>query len=152
MRAMLSAMILATLAAIASAAITAHQIPPTGWTVEGVVVKVVDGDTVDIEIRQVVRVRLDQCWAPETKIDDRVPKEKQAAEKRAGIESKEHLKQLADGKEVVLHVPIGTNLKDSLTLNRVVGTVWLDGSEKSLNEIQVETGHATKEKREELRK
>lgn len=97
-------------------------------------------------------VRLDQCWAPESKIDDRLPKEKQAAEKAAGIASKEHLKQLADGKEVVLHVPIGTNLKDSLTLNRVVGTVWLDGSEKSLNEIQVESGHATKEKREELRK
>ena len=146
------AFILVIIAALASCTITAHQIPPTGWTVKGVVVKTIDGDTVDIEIRQVVRVRLDQCWAPESKIDDRLPKEKQAAEKRAGIESKEHLKQLADGKEVVLHVPIGTNLKDSLTLNRVVGTVWLDGADKSLNEIQVESGHATREKREELRK
>ena len=140
------------LACVASCTITAHQIPPkTGWTVRGVVVKTVDGDTLDIEVRQVVRVRLDQCWAPESKIDDRLPKEKQAAEKQAGIASKEHLKQLADGKEVVLHVPIGTNLKDSLTLNRVVGTVWLDGAEKSLNEIQVESRHATKEKREELK-
>lgn len=146
------AFILIIIAVLASCTITAYQIPPTGWTVKGVVVKTIDGDTVDIEIRQVVRVRLDQCWAPESKIDDRLPKEKQAAEKRAGIESKEHLKQLADGKEVVLHVPIGTNLKDSLTLNRVVGTVWLDGAEKSLNQIQVEAGHATREKREELRK
>lgn len=146
------AFILFILAALASCTITANQIPPIGWTVKGIVVKTIDGDTVDIEIRQVVRVRLDQCWAPESKIDDRLPKEKQAAEKRAGIESKEHLKQLADGKEVVLHVPIGTNLKDSLTLNRVVGTVWLDGANKSLNEIQVESGHATREKREELKK
>ncbi len=98
------AFILFIIAALASCTITAHQIPPTGWTVKGVVVKTVDGDTVDIEIRQVVRVRLDQCWAPESKIDDRLPKEKQAAEKQAGIASKEHLKQLADGKEVVLAV------------------------------------------------
>lgn len=45
-----------------------------------------------------------------------------------------------------------TEPKDSLTLNRVVGTVWLDGADKSLNEIQVESGHATREKREELKK
>lgn len=140
------------LACVASCTITAHQIPPeTGWTVRGVVVKTVDGDTIDIEVRQVVRVRLDQCWAPESKIDDRLPKEKQAAEKAAGIASKEHLKQLADGKEVVLHVPIGINLKDSLTLNRVLGTVWLKGSDKSLNQLQVEGGFATREKREELK-
>ena len=140
------------LACVASCTITAHQIPPeTGWTVRGIVVKTVDGDTIDIEVRQVVRVRLDECWAPESKIDDRLPKEKQAAEKQAGIASREHLKQLADGKEVVLHVPIGTNLKDSLTLNRVLGTVWLKDSNKSLNQIQVEAGHATKEKRGELK-
>ena len=153
MRAMLTAMILATLAALASAAITAHQIPPTGWTVKGQVVSCVDGDTVDVSVTTIVRVRLIDCWCPESKIDKRLPEEKRQAEKQAGIAAKRHLESLALGKDVVLHVPVkSSEVKDVLTMNRVLGTVWLDGSEKSLNEIQVETGHATREKRQELKK
>lgn len=146
------AFIFTIIAALASCTITAHQIPPTGWTVKGQVVNCVDGDTVDVSVTTIVRVRLIDCWAPESKIDKRLPEDQRRAEKQAGQAAKKHLESLALGKDVVLHVPIGTNLKDSLTLNRVVGTVWLEGSEKSLNEIQVEAGHATKEKREELKK
>lgn len=145
--------ILVIIAALASCTITAHQIPPTGWTVKGKIVNVVDGDTVDISVTTIVRVRLIDCWCPESKIDKRLPEEKRRAEKQAGIAAKKHLEELALGKEVVLHVPVkSAELKDVLTMNRVLGSVWLDGDDKSLNQIQVETGHATREKREELKK
>lgn len=142
---------------IATGVITAHVIPeeppPTGWTVKGQVVNVVDGDTADISVTTIVRVRLIDCWCPESKIDKRLPEDQRKAEKQAGIAAKKHLESLALGKDVVLHVPVkSAELKDVLTMNRVLGTVWLDGAEKSLNEIQVEAGHATKEKREELKK
>ena len=147
------AFILFIIAALASCTITAHQIPPTGWTVKGQVVNCVDGDTVDVSVTTIVRVRLIDCWCPESKIDKRLPEEKRQAEKQAGIAAKKHLEELALGKEVVLHVPVNSSeLKDVLTMNRVLGTVWLDGAQKSLSEIQVEAGHATKEKREELKK
>lgn len=147
------AFIFTIIAALASCTITAHELPPTGWTVKGELVNVVDGDTVDVSVTTIVRVRLIGCWCPESKIDKRLPEEKRQAEKQAGIAAKKHLEELALGKDVVLHVPVrSAELKDVLTMNRVLGAVWLDGSEKSLNEIQVEAGHATKEKREELRK
>ena len=147
------AFILVIIAALASCTITASQIPPTGWTVKGQVVNCVDGDTVDVSVTTIVRVRLIDCWCPESKIDKRLPEDQRKTEKQAGIAAKKHLEELALGKEVVLHVPVNSSeLKDVLTMNRVLGTVWLDGAEKSLNEIQVESGHATKEKREELKK
>lgn len=147
------AFIFTIIAALASCTITAHQIPPTGWTVKGQVVNCVDGDTVDISVTTIVRVRLIDCWCPESKIDKRLPEDQRKAEKQAGQAAKKHLENLALGKNVVLHVPVkSAELKDVLTMNRVLGTVWLDGAEKSLNEIQVETGHATREKRGELRK
>ena len=147
------AFILFIIAALASCTITAQQIPPTGWTVKGEVVNVIDGDTVDVSVTTIVRVRLIDCWCPESKIDKRLPEDQRKAEKQAGIAAKKHLEELALGKEVVLHVPVNSSeLKDVLTMNRVLGTVWLDGAEKSLNEIQVESGHATREKREALKK
>lgn len=147
------AFIFTIIAALASCTITAHQIPPTGWTVKGQVVNCVDGDTVDISVTTIVRVRLIDCWSPESKIDKRLPEDQRQAEKQAGQAAKKHLEELALGKDVVLQVRVkSAELKDVLTMNRVLGTVWLDGAEKSLNEIQVEAGHATKEKREELRK
>lgn len=135
------------------AIISPEEPPPTGWTVKGQVVNCVDGDTIDVSVTTIVRVRLIDCWCPESKIDKRLPEDQRRAEKQAGIAAKKHLESLALGKEVVLHVPVkSAELKDVLTMNRVLGTVWLDGSDKSLNEIQVESGHATRDKGEGLRK
>lgn len=140
------------LACVASCTITAHQIPPeTGWTVCGVVTDCHDGDTVTISVTHKFRVRLLHCWAPEVTIDNRLPESKRAAEKAAGIASKKNLESLALGKEVVLQVPTDEDLLKATTMGRVLGTVWLKDSDKSLNQMQVEAGHATKEKREELK-
>lgn len=126
--------------------------PQPGIVLRGIVTETHDGDTITISVTHRIRVRLLECWAPEITKDSRLPESKQAAEKAAGIASREHLKGLSLGKEVVLQIPADEDLLKATTMGRVLGTVWLDGADKSLNEIQVESGHATREKREELRK
>jgi len=128
-----------------------QQPPEPSWTTKAVVTNVVDGDTVDVEIRRTIRVRLIDCWAPETHMDGRLPEAKQAAEKKAGMKAKEDLKALALGKPVILQVPTSEDLLKSTTMGRVLGRVWLEGDEESLSEKQVKSGNATREKRAELK-
>lgn len=139
--------------AVPAAFFPAPDHPPLGWTTTGTVTNVVDGDTVDIEIRRTIRVRMLECWAPEQHVDPRIQKERQAAEKKAGLESKANLKALALGKPVTLHVPTdgSGDVAKLTTMGRVLGTIWIEGSDKSLNQLQVEGGFATRQKREELK-
>ena len=114
--------------------------PATGVTVKGKCIAVVDGDTVDIEVMKIVRVRLLDCWAPEVRTPN-------LAEKAKGIKAKEHMTSLAHGKGVILHIPTSTRVADALTLNRVLGRVWVDGSDLDVSAIMVRDGHATVSKR-----
>ena len=125
--------------------------PEPSWTTKAVVTNVVDGDTIDVEIRRTIRVRFIDCWAPETHIDGRLPEAKQAAEKKAGLKAKEDLKTLALNKPVILQVPTSEDLLKSTTMGRVLGRVWLEGDDESLSEKQVRSGNATKVKRAELK-
>ena len=52
------------------------QKPPEGFTTKATVVRVIDGDTVDVSITRRLRVRLQDCWAPETRTRDIVEKQK----------------------------------------------------------------------------
>jgi len=97
------------------------------------VIRVIDGDTVDVEIRRVLRVRLLDCWAPESRTRD-------LEEKKRGLASKAHLKKLIDGKDAVLHIPGNVDFKKVLTFNRLLGRLWVDGNDVS--ESQVKAGHA----------
>ncbi len=128
----------------------AFQPPKPSWTTKAVVTNIVDGDTIDVEIRRTIRVRLIDCWAPETHMDDRLPKEQQAAEKKAGLKSKEALKELCLGESVIVQIPTSENLLKATTMSRALGNVWLEGDEESLSEKQVRSGNATKSKREDL--
>lgn len=127
-----------------------QQPPEPSWTTKAVVTNIVDGDTIDVEIRRTIRVRLIDCWAPETHMDGRLPEARQAAEKKAGMKAKEDLKALALNKTVILQVPTSEDLLKSTTMGRVLGRVWLEGDDESLSEKQVKSGNATKVKREEL--
>jgi endonuclease YncB( thermonuclease family) len=94
------------------------------------------------------------CWAPESRRDPRLDESRQQAEKAKGQAAKENLISLANGREVIVSVPLSADgdLAKVWTMGRVLGHVWLvDQPEKSLSVQQVEAGHATKEKREELR-
>ncbi len=117
-----------------AACLTMHADPPPhGWSTPCKIVNVVDGDTVDVEVRRVIRVRLCDCWASETRTKD-------AAEKQRGLAAKEHLRAVSEGRDATLFVPGGESVKDRLTLDRVLGRVWVDGQE--LSELQVKGGFA----------
>ncbi len=153
---------IAKLVTIVSAAFTvaivggsqATEAPSPSWTTRAKVLRVIDGDTLEVEIRRVVRVRMLDCWAPESKQDPRLPDSRRQAEKAKGQAAKQNLNSLANGREVIVSVPLSDDgdVAKSMTMGRVLGHVWLvDHPEKSLSVQQVEAGHATTEKPEELR-
>jgi endonuclease YncB( thermonuclease family) len=101
---------------------------------------VYDGDTVELEIKRIVTVRLLDCWAPEIRT-------KNAAEKQKGFESKHHLARLLPKKStVILHIPGEEKIKNVFTFGRVLGHIWPKEQEKNVSELQVEAGHATAKK------
>lgn len=123
--------------------------PAPSWTTPAVVTRVIDGDTLDVEIRRTVRIRLLDCWAPESKIDARLPAAERDAAKRAGIASKAHLTLIAQGQQVIVQIPTDPdgNFSQSITLGRVLGNVWIQSDpSQTLSEKQVAAGHATKNK------
>ena len=112
--------LLATVYAAFSAA------PAPAVTVQGKVISVYDGDTLTVEVTRRMRVRLLGVSAPEIRTTD-------AAEKKLGLEFKELAKRLADGKGCTVQIPLHTDIGDSTTLSRVLGTVWIEGDNESLN-------------------
>jgi endonuclease YncB( thermonuclease family) len=112
---------------------------------------VIDGDTVEVEVRRVIRVRMLDCWAPESRRDRRVAEAAQTDEKAAGIASRENLRQLCEGKAVIVQIPAGEDVAKSITMGRWLGTVWLEGDGESLSEKQVRGGFAETTKPEKLR-
>lgn len=103
------------------------------------VIAVVDGDTIDVDIDLgfdisiTKRVRLAGIDTPESRTKDKI-------EKTLGLEVKEHLKKkLKEAKFIV----IKTELPDSTEkYGRVLGWLFLDGAELSVNEALVATGYA----------
>lgn len=111
-----------------------------GITFPGVVTRVLDGDTLEVRVERTVRIRLLDCWAPETRTKD-------ADEKRAGQAAKRHLHKLAIDKAVAVHVPIEADARfgEAMSMGRVLGYVQLaDGTD--LSQEMVAAGHATKKK------
>jgi micrococcal nuclease len=103
------------------------------------VVKVVDGDTIDVDIDLgfsisfFSRVRLAGIDTPESRTTN-------LKEKALGLEVKEKLKkELAAAKDVV----IKTEKPDSSEkYGRILGWVFLDGSDVSLNQRLINEGYA----------
>ena len=125
--------------------------PAPGWTTQAKCLRVIDGDTIDVEVRRVIRVRLIDCWAPESRRDHRVSQAAQTAEKRAGIASRENLRQLCEGRDVIVQIPAGEDVATAITMGRWLGRVWLEGDGESLNEKQVAGGFAERAKPERVK-
>ena len=143
-----------TALAFAAAFAVEHSAPKPSWTTSAKVVRVIDGDTLEVEIRRVLRVRMLDCWCPESRMDPRLDESRREAEKAKGQAAKEHLTSLANGREVIVSVPMVADgdVSKIWTMGRVLGWVWLaDQPEKSLSVRQVEAGHAVTTKPEELR-
>lgn len=126
---------------------TVMQEPPKGITTDCKVVRVIDGDTVDIEITRTLRIRLLDCWAPETRSKD-------PAEKAKGFESKKYLHNLLKEKfyndlaarkpkKVTLFIPADEKgeVKDNFSFSRVLGRLFVGGQDVS--ELMVTAGKAT---------
>ena len=103
------------------------------------VTKVVDGDTIDVEIDLGFdisfssRVRLAGIDTPESRTTDKM-------EKALGLEAKAYLKHEIDSAKTVV---IKTEKMDSSEkYGRILGWVFLDGATVSLNEKMITDGHA----------
>ena len=103
------------------------------------VLKVVDGDTIDVDIdlgfniSYTQRVRLAGIDTPESRTKD-------AREKALGLEVKDKLKKAIDAAKVVV---VKTELPDSSEkYGRILGWVYLDGDTRSLNEQLIDEGYA----------
>lgn len=97
-----------------------------GITFGGYVTRVLDGDTIEVEVRRTVRVRLLDCWAAETRTSD--PKEKSmghfvktALRRLLGLANPDR-----EDPYVVVEVPIDAQARfgeSSLSFGRVLGRV-----------------------------
>lgn len=103
------------------------------------VIKVVDGDTIDVEIDLgfdisiTQRVRLAGIDTPESRTRD-------LAEKELGLEVKELLKHKLEEAETIV---IKTEKPDSTgKFGRVLGWLHLDNNEESFNTTMVASGYA----------
>jgi micrococcal nuclease len=103
------------------------------------VTKVVDGDTIDVEIDLGFdisfssRVRLAGIDTPESRTTDKM-------EKALGLEAKAYLKhEIESAKSVVIKTE---KMDSSEKYGRILGWVFLDGSSVSLNEKMITDGHA----------
>jgi micrococcal nuclease len=103
------------------------------------VLKVVDGDTIDVDIDLgfdisfTSRVRLAGIDTPESRTTDK-------EEKVLGLEVKDRLKHLISTANTVV---IRTEKPDSSEkYGRILGWLFLDGAEKSVNEALIADGYA----------
>ena len=126
------------------------ETPAPGWTTRGIISRVIDGDTVEVTIKRTIRVRLQDCWAPETRLDPSLPSIDREAAKLRGIASAEHLRRIADGRECMLHIPAHLadgetqDIGGSFSMGRAIGRVWINGTD--LSELQVRSRFATRTK------
>jgi micrococcal nuclease len=103
------------------------------------VLKVVDGDTIDVDIdlgfniSYTQRVRLAGIDTPESRTKD-------AREKALGLEVKDKLKKSIEAANLVV---VKTEKPDSTEkYGRILGWVYLDGDTRSLNEQLIDEGYA----------
>jgi micrococcal nuclease len=103
------------------------------------VLKIVDGDTIDVDIDLgfsvsfTQRVRLAGIDTPESRTTD-------LKEKALGLEVKEYLKNLLDGAEDIV---IQTEKPDSSEkYGRILGWLFINDEDASLNEKMISEGYA----------
>ncbi len=101
--------------------------------------KIVDGDTIDVDIDLGFdisfssRVRLAGIDTPESRTSDKL-------EKSLGLESKAYLKSAIEAAKTVV---IKTEKMDSSEkYGRILGWVFLDGSDVSINQKMIDDGYA----------
>lgn len=110
-----------------------------GLTFGGKCTNVVDGDTVDMEVKRTFRLRIRDCWAPETRTKD-------LAEKARGMMSRTAMRLLALGRPITAHVDIDPEARfgESMSMSRIVASAQVGPVD--LAQAMSETGNATRRK------
>lgn len=111
------------------------HVPSVGLTMPCKILSVHDGDTLKVECKIVMDVRLLDCWAPELHGEDRLK----------GMKSRDNLKLIADGKSGIVYVPLTSdNIGKATSMSRILGRVYIGGDDLSYE--QTRKGFATKTK------
>ena len=120
--------------------ILAQDVPKLVVPVE--VIEVYDGDTLTVRLTLNIRVRLLDCWCPETKTRD-------LEEKAYGIHSRETMKEVCLGEKCLMTIPLKGHdrLDDVFTFGRILARIRVISSGLDVSEEMVRMGEATKEKR-----
>lgn len=119
--------------------------PETGITVDAVVERVKDGDTIEVSVTRKFSVRL--MLQNKENLMFNTPSIKTEEGKKA----KEQLEKLIpNGKEIILFVPThhNQNLMDFSTFNRILAEIWVDG--ECVPCTMVKGGYASLVKREDI--
>lgn len=104
--------------------------PEPGWTTEAELSRIIDGDTIEVEIKRKVKVRLKDLLVDELKTPD-------------GESAKQYLiRMLKVFDKLTLFIPANSaeRLMDFNSFDRVVGTIWLKNGDNLADKI-VESGH-----------
>lgn len=112
--------------------------PPLGITARCHVTRVIDGDTLEVTLTIPAVIRLEGCWAAESRTLD-------LAEKKRGLAAKQHLSELTEDGLGTVHIPTqaARSVQDVMTLGRVLGRVWMDNQTTDLSTLQVINGFAS---------
>lgn len=101
--------------------------PEEGLTTKAKLTRVIDGDTIEVEVRRTVKVRLDNIRAAEKNTKE-------------GSDTKEFVENLLKDKELTLFVPAGPSEKytDIQSFDRVIGHIFVGKEKRDLGEILLE--------------
>ncbi|GAB5444350.1 MAG: hypothetical protein Fues2KO_46990 [Fuerstiella sp.] len=126
--------------------------PETGICFDARVVRVIDGDTIEVTPDVTHRVRLIDCWCEETRLGRHTDED----DKAAGLAAKAHLEGLLAGcdNRVRIHIPGQQgDLSKLSTLGRLIGRAWRRITDRSpdptdVSGLMVRDGHAKAKKPE----
>ena len=113
-------------------------------TYDGTVLRVIDGDTVEVEFRLIADVRISDLWCAETR------RTRHPSEKPLGLQAKGLMQDvLPVGAEVRAVVnPQPGEPTESLTFGRVAADLWHIESETNLAKFMIHQGHGFRTKEE----
>lgn len=113
--------------------------PPNGLTTEATVVRIVDGDTIEVKIERTLNIRLTDGQKPNFNIA-----EKDTLLGQAAISFLQQI--IPEGKTIKIFIPSENpeRLMDINSFNRILGEIWVDG--KSLTEVLTEFGYSNRSK------
>lgn len=94
------------------------ECPPRGYTIDGQIVRVIDGDTVVVRSQVEYQIRLLDCWAPESRTRD-------SREKTRGLQAKARMQEIAQDQTCRVFMPADGTLQDMITMGRILGRVWI---------------------------